>query len=249
MSSAEVTITGSAVVIGRQHRLLGKNGQDFTLAGITPGGAYFGLVADGCGSNFRLDDFSYPSHNEVGAKLLCQFAAGWLHAELNAATELVPLVERLYAACLDFLRRIMLSIPHADDHVMTQFVATHLLSTLLGFAITEHEAQLFWLGDGYLCHDGNVTSLLSRDEPDYLAYRLLDGALPADSPQAGFNVRKLERIGLQQLAVATDGWTPALLADLQPAPTGLALQRWMNMQARHSGQFDDDGAIALGVLR
>jgi hypothetical protein len=62
-------------------------------------------------------------------------------------------------------------------------------------------------------------------------------------------VRKLERIGLQQLAVATDGWTPALLADLQPAPTGLALQRWMNMQARHSGQFDDDGAIALGVLR
>lgn len=248
MNRTEATIIGSAVVIGRQHRLLGRNAQDFALAGVTPRGACFGLVADGCGGKFRLDDSIHASHNEVGAKLLCRFAAGWLEAGLDTEIELAPLVEELYAACLGFLRCLALTIVPAGNEAMAHFVATHLLSTLLGFAVTEKEALFFWLGDGFLYRNGEVAGLQSGDEPDYLAYRLLDGAIPPHAPAAGFNVQQLGRSGLHQLAVATDGWTPALLSDLQPAPSDLELQRWMNIQAQRPGQFDDDGAIALCVL-
>jgi len=248
MNRTEATIIGSAVVVGRQHRLLGLNGQDVALAGVTPRGACFGLVADGCGGKFRHDDRYHVSHNEVGAKLLCRFAAGWLEARLDADVELASLLDELYVACLDFLQRLALMVAPVGNKAMAHFVATHLLSTLLGLAVTENEAMFFWLGDGFLCRNGEVARLQSGDEPDYLAYRLLDGAVPPDAPAAGFNVQQLGRTGLHQLAVATDGWTPALLSDLQPAPSDLELQRWMNIQAQRPGQFDDDGAIALCVL-
>ncbi len=249
MNSREVAITSNAAVIGRRHLQLRHNGQDFAIAGLTTDGAAFGLVADGCGSKFRLDKHSYASNNEVGAKLLCQFAAGWLQSELHAVAELPPVVERLHTACLDFLQHLVSCMSLAGDEDRTQFIATNLLTTMLGFAVTAREALFFWQGDGYLSQDGAVIDLSCGDEPDYLAYRLLEGATPSDSSNAGFNTRRIERSGLQQLAVATDGWTPALFSGLPPAPTSLALQRWMNVQARHPGQFDDDGAIALCVLR
>ena len=231
---------GSASVVGRQHRIMQQNCHDYAISGrASATEAAFGLVLDGCGSKYQAGQQRYPAHSEVGAKLLGSFAAAWLQAWLarpeNAGRpETLPAA--LHASCLGYLRRIVAPYPEA---AWPHFVATHLLATFLGFAVTPQAAVFFWCGDGYLCHDGAVTCLESDNRPDYLAYRLLRPEMGA-----AFQVRTLPREGVSWLAVASDGWRPEQLAALPRPDSPLALQRWLNVQARQRGTFGDDGAVA-----
>ncbi|MCP4415334.1 MAG: hypothetical protein GY805_01845, partial [Chloroflexi bacterium] len=61
-----------ATVIGRSHRLMQHNCQDFGIAAAPAPHIAFGLVCDGCGSKFRQNGRSHTSHNEIGANLLAQ---------------------------------------------------------------------------------------------------------------------------------------------------------------------------------
>jgi hypothetical protein len=97
-------------------------------------------------------------------------------------------------------------------------------------------AVFFWSGDGYLCHNGEITQLDSHNEPDYLAYHL-------DAPNGRFQTLTIKNP--TWLAVASDGWTADLLTQLSTPHSSLALQRWLNKQAKERGKFEDDGAIAI----
>jgi len=231
-----------AHLVGRQHRLIQHNGQDYAISGVLPGGGCFGLVLDGCGSKWRADNEpAQPSSNEVGARLLGTFAAATL-SHLTTTIPIPDLPHTLATACLEFMRRLLASIPFTDDLSRNRFVQTQLLCTLVGFVQTDAAAGFFWSGDGYLLHDNTVIHLDSGNQPDYLAYRLFrDGSEPL--------IHSLvlpELAHLTRLAVATDGWNEALLTDVAAAPRSpLALQRWLNQQAQQRGNFDDDGAIAI----
>lgn len=233
-----------AIVIGRTHRLLQQNCQDFALTGRGAAeGCFFGLVADGCGSKYYETGVNgrqvTPSHNEVGAKLLGNFAAGWLSEQLDSGVELPSLLEGLSLACVAFLRGVVTLFPAPDEAGRARLVATHLLATLAGFVVTPSAAAFFAAGDGYLCHDGQIIRLDQGNRPRYLAYNLLE------ETAVSLQIHLLpDPHSIQWLAVATDGWTAECLAELAtPRPT-LTLQRWLNVQARERGRFEDDGAVA-----
>lgn len=229
----------SASLIGRTHRLLQQNRQDVALTGAPAPGVAFGLALDGCGSK----QAGAPSASEVGAALLGQTAAAFLTRQLAhpAATPLLT-IQALHRHGRRFLTRLAADVAGPAPADRARFVATHLLATLLGFVVTPETAVFFWQGDGHLLHNGQVTTLDSDNRPAYLAYSALPGSAP--QPHA-FHTHTLPRIGLRQIAVATDGWHPAQLMQLEAPLPSLQLQRWLNQQAQARGLFDDDGAIAI----
>jgi len=228
-----------ATINGRSHRITQQNSHDFALSGSVGQGMYYGLVLDGCGSK--------PSHNEVGAKLLGQFAASHLQGALAALTDHSPVgvtavLDTLYPHCLQFLQQTTALFPWQSAAERAAFISTHWLATLLGFVVTPQTAVFFWQGDGYLVHNGHVITLDSSNRPNYLAYHLLEEVAPSAD---AFQTLVVERPSLQWLAVATDGWQPDLLQQLGEPRPGLQLARWINVQARQHGRFEDDGAAAV----
>lgn len=229
-------------ITGRSHRLAHVNCHDFAVTGRGPEGCYLGLVLDGCGSKFKDENGRYAPQSEVGAQLLGRFSANWLATQINPDSDLVDLATWLPLAAEGFLTNVVDQLHFADAAGRRRFIFTHLLATMVGFLVTPQAALFFWLGDGYLCQNGVVTTLESDNRPEYLAY----GLLGASRPEMGWQL--LRRESLAWLAVATDGWTPALLAQVDPGLDQLALQRWLNVRARQVDHFSDDGAIALCQL-
>jgi len=238
-----------ATTLGRAHRLMQHNCQDFAAAATPTPNIAVGLVCDGCGSKFsgngRLPTDTHPSHNEIGANLLGQFAIDFLSDKLSNLCQppcpetLETLLADLHLASLTFLHHLVAQFPEATRHSL---VATQLLTTLVGFVRTPETAVFFWQGDGFLAVDGTFCQLESGNQPDYLAYQLLQ----PDPNQTNFQltfVPQPEQI--QWLAVASDGWQNELISQLNEPRSPLALQRWLNIQAQQRGQFDDDGAVAV----
>lgn len=243
----------AATLIGRAHRLKQQNCQDFATAASPLPGCAYGLVLDGCGSkqpHTLHAETRQPSHSEIGATLLGQFAAIWLHQQLltysqqtlpNPTATLCQALDTLHAECHSFLHQLTALFPWSDEAARSRFVAAHLLTTLVGFVVTPETAVFFWQGDGFLVHNGDITLLDSDNHPDYLAYHLLRP--PSATP--GFHIQPLPRAGLRWLAVATDGWQPALLTQLATPRPSLQLDRWLQVQAKQPTYFEDDGGLAI----
>lgn len=234
-----------ATILGRAHRLMQHNCQDFAATASPAPHSAIGLVCDGCGSKFVGNGRSAPSHNEVGANLLGQFALDFLSQQLAALPHpsspdaLEALLADLHLAALAFLHHLTAHFPEAKRR---EFVATQLLATLVGFVRTAETAVFFWQGDGFLVANGTVCQLNSHNQPDYLAYQLLQPNPAQTNFQLAF-VPNPEHI--RWLAVATDGWSADLLGQLGEPRPALTLQRWLNVQSQQRGQFDDDGAVAI----
>jgi hypothetical protein len=245
-----------ATIIGRLHRLMRQNCQDVVIGGTLQAGYAYGVVLDGCGGKW-VDTAVHgrgstrqtaPSHNELGARLLGEFINGWLASHLPAAPELETMIQALYGDCLSFLDTIINNLPFAEPDKRSRFIATHLLCTVVGFAVTPTAVIFFWAGDGYLCLDGQVITLDSDNQPDYLAYYLAqtEAQIAAAPRPAGFQTKLLlNPEACAWLAVASDGWQPAQLAMLVDPRSDLELQRWLNLEAQKRGSFEDDGAIAI----
>jgi hypothetical protein len=234
-----------ATVIGRAHRLMQRNCQDFAAVASPAQHLAVGIVCDGCGSKFKEKGRSAPSHNEIGANLLGQFALDFLSLKLaDLPIPLCPetvesMLSNLHLAILTFLHHLTAHFPEATRR---EFIATRLLTTLVGFVRAPETAVFFWQGDGFWARDGRIQPLKSNNQPNYLAYQLLQPEPGQTNFQLAF-VPQPEQIGW--LAVATDGWSAEPLSQLgEPRPT-LNLQRWLNVQAQQRGQFDDDGAVAV----
>ncbi len=241
-----------AVINGRSHRLMQKNGQDVAVTGQPATGYAFGLVLDGCGSKQHDSDGTTPSQNEVGANLLGQYAATFIENQLPTVKNrhaIYPFLGQLYRACVTYLDCVTTLIPWKIEPDRRRFINSRLLATLIGFVVTPETAVCFWAGDGYLCINDEIISLDSNNRPNYLAYQLLESRendFHAATKTRNFNSLTIHnRPQLERLAVATDGWNNELLTQLsQPRPS-LSLQRWINIQARQRKNFDDDGAAAI----
>jgi len=238
-----------------------QNCQDFAVGKVISPNTAFGLVLDGCGSKYRDASGTYPSNNEVGANLFGTYAAAFLSNQLiinnqqstinnqrktkDGILALENIFTRLYKACLTYLDCLLMLHPFQDDFERRRFVATRLLCTLVGFVMTEETAVCFWSGDGYLGINDEIISLDSNNHPDYLAYQVLDGKIYEGS-NGRFNTLTIrDRSSLNRLLVATDGWKSTQFAQLNQPQKSLTLQRWMNIQARERGNFEDDGAVAI----
>ncbi|GJM41215.1 MAG: hypothetical protein DHS20C20_14970 [Ardenticatenaceae bacterium] len=234
-----------ATIIGRTHRLMQRNCQDFAATASPTPHIAIGIVCDGCGSKFRENGRFQPSHNETGANLLGQFSLDFLCQKLAVLPQPIcsdaveKVLSDLHLAALAFLHHLAVHFPEARRR---EFIATRLLTTLVGFVRTPETAVFFWQGDGFLMANGRIQPLNSHNQPDYLAYQLLQ---PKPEP-ASFKLACVPQPEtLKWLAVATDGWSNHLLDQLAEPRSPLTLQRWLNVQSQQRGQFDDDGAIAI----
>ncbi len=242
-----------ATIIGRQHRLMNQNAQDFALVGSPQPGYFYGLVLDGCGSKYRETadtQYSpkfqtYPSQNEVGAKIIGQFIGQWLERHLTRQESICHLPDKLQLATERFLQGTVNNMGYTKQTEITRFIRTNLLATILGFVITPSQGCFFWIGDGYLIFNREVSHLDCNNQPPYLAYNMLChfSGKGTEMQSRFFSITD----DLVYLAVATDGWQGEQLTELEPSHSPLQLQRWVNVQARQRGRFEDDGAIAMWV--
>jgi hypothetical protein len=221
----------SAAIIGRSHRLRQQNNQDVALCVQPTADTTIGLVLDGCGSGAR---------SEVGANLLGQFTLNWLCEELRSGQPVSACLEKLGPATLIYLDNLTQLTTKQTAADNPPFIAAHLLTTLVGFIVTPEEAAFFWRGDGYLCQDGRIERLEADNQPDYLAYDLLNGG------DGRLHSRPINlEPAPQWLAVASDGWREDDLAALAAPRADLELTRWLNQLAQQRDHFDDDGAVAV----
>ena len=240
----------TATIIGRTHRLMQQNCQDFAVGSNLQDSTAFGLVFDGCGSKYRDVSGIHQSHNEVGANLVGIYAAQFIRKELTVNSQqrtingqcfLEDVVERLYQACVTYLDCFVTLHPFHDEKARRHFIATRLLCTVVGFVKIAETAVFFWSGDGYIGINDHFIQLESNNQPDYLAYQLL-----REEQNGRFNTFTVHtQETIDRLLVATDGWSSTQLQQLGKPKHSLSLQRWINVQSRERGVFEDDGAIAI----
>lgn len=215
-------LAACASLIGRDHVLLGRNGQDHAVA--RAGGDWaLGAVSDGCGA---------ARGSELGARVSAIVAAREATAALGRGTTLEAVARDVEREVKRVLRAVAREVAGEDAAL---FAAVHLTATLLVAVVRRDEALVFGWGDGLVRIDGRVAVIDEGGRPRYLA-----SDLGSERP-APYSV--IERAdGARSLAVATDGFDEHVLAEL-PFAGSAALLRWMRIRAR-SGAFADDGAVA-----
>jgi hypothetical protein len=214
------TLAG-ATTLGRDHAALRRNAQDAFALGES-GSVAYGIVCDGCGSGGR---------SEVGAHL----SAALLSASFDRLLDEDILLTSIPDVAVSELVAQFAALAGAmgENGQGARFVTHHLLATTLGFCLRGDEGVLFWCGDGWLVLDGDAVRL-EAEYPDYPAYRLFGRETPV-------NTRLFDAGAVERIAVATDGFDEAALADAF-GRSPLALQRWMNVQLQN-GHFSDDATI------
>jgi len=121
-----------------------QNCQDAAFCGSPANEYAYILALDGCGSKYRDDSGIYTSHNESGAHLLGSYASTFLHKELAAKpADIDTLVKKLYAAGITYLDGLTTLHPFETIAEQQRFIATHLLTTLVGFVVTPQTAVFF----------------------------------------------------------------------------------------------------------
>ncbi len=215
-----------AVLLGRDHALLGRNRQDHAVAVAGPG---FGVavVADGCGEG---------EGSEVGARVSAIVASRVAAGLLSAGAPLSVLAERVGGAVLTALHDVAHAAAGDDERAVESFACEHLAATLWIAAAREDRAVVFGWGYGLLLLGDRVEVVDEAGHPRYLVRSF--GATSSPAPSAHIEVEA----GID-LAVATDGWDEASLREAPLRGTSPALLRWMRLRQRQ-GAFADDAAVS-----
>jgi len=188
-------------VLGREHRLKGKNNQDAFMWFFSEK-AIVGMVADGCG------DAKCP-HSEVGAKIGSAIAAKKLMETVVRGGEKYD-----WPRILETVRQSVLSqLVVCASSMNPDFPAAineYFLFTIVGFCLTKTESVLFYSGDGVYSVNGKIYYLRPYPEnmPPYLAYAAVPGySLKHPYPEfLNFQIGKIVRTEeLESVLIGTDG--------------------------------------------
>ncbi|MEZ4594497.1 MAG: hypothetical protein R3D55_25635 [Chloroflexota bacterium] len=125
-------------------------------------------MCDGCGSKFVGENGrSAPSHNETGANLAGQFALDFLSQTwppCPAPSAWKPW-KPLWLICTWRQLTFLHLTAHFPEANRCEFVATRLLTTLVGFVRTEGTAVFFWQGDGLWRQTGPFANSTATTSP------------------------------------------------------------------------------------
>ncbi len=192
-------------VIGREHRLAGKNGHDAFCIAVTPT-AVIAVVTDGCGSG---------SHSEVGAKLgaqlLLRSAQGFLHVLDDQKLSHDPsLLGEAFWLCVqkDVASRLYLLADSLPGNQVAAINDYFLFSTMAAL-ITPQHSYVVSFGDGVYAVNGvvSVVGPYPGNAPPYLMYSMLRSSLMQQDPsQLKFQIRQyLPTYELESLLLGSDG--------------------------------------------
>jgi hypothetical protein len=213
----------SATLVGRMHAALRRNRQD-AMASWTSGSRAIGVVADGCGSG---------TASELGAAVTARVMASRVRARLTRGERPRDAVSEAFADVVEALGSIAERASPPDQRA--DFVAEHLLSTVIAFVIDEKECVLLASGDGLTRIDGSTIVFDQGNAPEYPAYRLLGREV---TPPI---VRVFERA--TEVAIATDGFDEASLERALGARRS-RLERALRIEQQR-GSFEDDATIVI----
>lgn len=200
-------------VIGRSHRLVGRNNQDAWYV-LRSERSIVAVVADGC---------SGGQHSEVGAQLAAQLVARIL-GDITTANQPINWrqVELGVLGQIDVLIR-NLGLPYAAA------VERYFLCTLVGMVMTPEQATFFACGDGMIVVNDEELRLgpFPGNQPPYLAYQLLGDHCsmnPATTrlapvwqgPTADIDHWLIGTDGLDDLCVQRDTMRPGLEVPVGP---------------------------------
>lgn len=233
-------------VVGREHRRVGRDGQDGHAAVVTPRLAV-AVVTDGCSSG---------QASEVGARLFAGVLVRLVEHHVRAAEgALVPdAIAR--AVTEDLVRRLatVLALLAEDEAPeAARAVERFLLFGFLVAVITDDVAFVFGVGDGVVVTEDEVVVLDPGPEnaPPYAAYALL---APEAAPEPRVHVvREAPGKPTRFLAVATDGLAAldrgelvALAGDARLAKNPSLLAKRLRVLEH---RFQDDATMAVLLRR
>ncbi len=246
----------AAAVTGARHLRTARNGQDAAAAwtgvrGSDGLGAI--VVCDGCGSG---------SSSEVGARLGAQLVIAAVSARLadGARPSDPALWGDVRAEVCAVLARLVDSLPGDPQ----QIIHEQFLFTIVAAAVTGDEVGVWAVGDGAYAIAGlgippaapRVLGPFTDNQPPYLAYDLLAGAVPAHletvSARAGTVIVATDgvaELGIQTLIGDADRWLrhpDALRRQLAVLARGTERVDWAERRThRTPAALQDDGAVAV----
>lgn len=150
-------------VSGRSHAVIGKANQD-AYAGRMDAMGFCGIVCDGCGSGARSEVGAALGARIISEKVLENIAEG--HSLGDEKTW-----ERIRWETLEVFGALVKNMGQPISSV----VAEHFLFTVMGIAISEHDAVVFGIGDGIFALNEDITRIgpFPGNAPPYLGYGLL----------------------------------------------------------------------------
>lgn len=234
-ASGRLAIAGGSLV-GHRHRQAGRNNQD-AFSWRASGQRAALVVCDGCGSE---------PHSELGARFGAAALASLLERRLAAGE---GARKALRGAEEELLSRLA-GLADALGPEPRAAVTEHLLFTIVGAVVDEHETLVFACGDGAAWLNGAPIPLgpFPGNAPPYLGYRLL-GSYPAADLSV---VASVETDALESLMLGSDGLLELL--DTHGPATWLAerhfhnrdgLRRSLARLARASRVPSDDATVVV----
>lgn len=189
-------------VVGRNHRLAGRNNQDACCC-RSDQGYTVAVVCDGCGSG---------EHSEVGAGLGASLVA-------QALLRRAPRIKYGKLSCagaeslLEQVRKVVLArlmvLSEAMGEEPAPIIGSHFLFTVVGVLLTPTTALFFSLGDGVLIVNEEEIPLgpFADNAPPYLAYGLVETSLHfADPVLLRFRIHRVTPLEeLRSFLIGTDG--------------------------------------------
>lgn len=197
-------------VIGRSHRITGKNNQD----------AYCIMADQDCTVAVVCDGCSSGQHNEVGAglgarllahTLLCQASQQnwWPTIDTKNLDASIPLIHCYLEQVRQEVLAQLLILSKAMGERPPSIVGNYFLFTIVSVIITHTITIFFSLGDGVLIINEQeyVLGPFPNNAPPYLAYELLAAASVAVNPDTlRFQLNRiLPTDEVQSLLIGTDG--------------------------------------------
>ena len=199
----------SGSVLGRDHRIAGRNCQDAQQSFIDDRNNIIAVVADGCGSG---------TYSEVGARLGVNIAVNAL-AECTALGPSVDL-DLAHYMILRKLSSLVYTMVDGTHNTQGAVINNHFLFTLVGAVITQDRATFFSIGDGTIIVNGEKLPIgpFPNNTPPYISYSLTKTSLSQDLLK--FKVHKvLPRDDLYNFLIGTDGCDDLELSEMKPLPS------------------------------
>ncbi|MFA6194058.1 MAG: protein phosphatase 2C domain-containing protein, partial [Parcubacteria group bacterium] len=169
----------SGTVIGRDHRVAGKNNQDSFYFQATDE-LIAAVVCDGCGSS---------PHSEVGAKIGARtaviavqelfesrFAAKNQPCSKDEWTRFIEGIgSKIHMTLYELIKKFAEKSPENFYDKAAKIISDYFLFTIVGFVVTPFDTAIFSIGDGLYSLNGDIRQLgpFPDNAPPYLAYDLV----------------------------------------------------------------------------
>ena len=194
-------------VVGRDHRLVGKNNQDGMYLANYPG-LSFAVVTDGCGD----PELRY---SEVGARLMPPILVETIVRHLRRYSIKEVSNPRLWNNVRDDVVAQLRVLVSQMGGVYEQNVRNYFLFTVLVAVITHETTVFVSFGDGTLIVNGEHTPIgpFPGNMPPYLGYRLLDRSVQQAASAEEFAMQKVvPTSAVTSFLIGSDGCLPLLEA-------------------------------------